>query len=296
MRKLLIVMMALLGVATLGNCARPDRTPGMVDVVAAFYPLQFLAERIGGQHVTVTDLVKPGTEPHDLELSPRQVAAVADADLIVYLRSMQPSVDAAVDMEGGHRALNAASVSPLKAAPQGSDQPDALDPHIWLDPVRFEAVAGAVADRLRQVDPAHAADYTANEAKVREELQALDQRYATGLASCKRHDIVTGHAAFGYLASRYHLRQVAITGLAPEAEPTPRKLARVAELARTNDVTTIFFETLVSPKVAETLAREVGARAEVLDPIEGITPGSGDTYLTVMNANLDRLRTALGCT
>lgn len=289
------LVLALCAVVVAG-CTRGDPTPGKVDVVAAFYPFQFLAQQIGGDHVAVTNLVKPGAEPHDLELSPKQVAAISDADLVLYLHTLQPSVDAAVKMEAQAHALDASTVSPLRPAPAGSDEPDALDPHIWLDPVRFEAISEAVAARLTQIDPTHAADYAANEAALKAKLHDLDQQYATGLAHCARTDVVTSHAAFGYLASRYGLRQVPITGLAPEAEPTPRKLAEVAQLARQRGVTTVFFETLVSPKVAETLAREVGARAEVLDPIEGIEPRSSETYLTVMAANLDRLRSALGCT
>jgi zinc transport system substrate-binding protein len=297
-RKLVPVLAAALAlsVAALSGCGKTDKTPGTVDVVAAFYPLQFLAEQIGGDHVAVTNLVKPGAEPHDLELSPKQVAAISDADLVLYLHSLQPTVDAAVRMEAGGHALDVTKMAPLVPAPAGSDEPDALDPHIWLDPVRFTAISEAVADRLAAVDPAHAADYAANEAALTAKLIDLNQRYATGLADCRRHDIVTSHAAFGYLAARYHLTQVPITGLAPEAEPTPRKLADVAKLARSKGVTTIFFETLVSPKIADTLAREIGAQAQVLDPIEGIEPGSSDTYLTAMNANLNRLRTALGCT
>lgn len=297
MRKIPSAVAAVVALAAIamGGCATPDPTPGKIDVVAAFYPLQFLAEEIGGEHVAVTNLVKPGAEPHDLELSPKQVAAIAGADLVLYLHTLQPSVDDAVKMEASGRALDVTKIAPLGPAPAGSDEPDALDPHIWLDPVRFAAISHEVADRLAAVDPAHAADYQANEARLAAQLHDLDQRYAAGLANCARQDIVTSHAAFGYLAARYRLHQVPITGLAPEAEPNPRTLADVAKLARAKGVTTIFFETLVSPKLAETLAHEVGAQAQVLDPIEGIEPGSGATYLTVMNDNLAHLRAALGC-
>ncbi|MGC9669295.1 metal ABC transporter substrate-binding protein [Planosporangium sp. 12N6] len=264
-------------------------------VVAAFYPLQYVTEQVGGDRVAVTNLVKPGAEPHDLELQPSQMARLATADLVVYLRGFQPSVDSAVDQEARGKAIDTSTVQPLQQAAPGVEDSGGKDPHIWLDPTRLAAVADAVADRLAARDSGHAADIRARAAKLRGELEALDKEYAAGLANCQRHEIVTSHAAFGYLAARYRLTQIPITGLNPEEEPTPQHLADVAAQARKYKATTIFFESLVSPKIAETLAKEVGAKAEVLDPIEGIEPGSSDTYLSVMRANLATLRTALGC-
>lgn len=287
---------------TLTGCAStaaPGASDG-VSVVVAFYPLQFVAEQVGGAQVTVTNLVKPGTEPHDLELRPSQVAAISDADLVPYLAHFQPAVDDAVARQAKGRALDVASVTPLRKAPAGLDATetpdDGNDPHIWLDPTRLADIADAVANRLADIDPAHAEQYRLRATELRDKLTALDEEYRAGLAHCARHEIVTSHAAFGYLAARYGLEQVALTGVSPEQEAVPARLAEVAELARARGVTTIFFESLVSPKVAETLAREVGARAEVLDPIEGMQPGSTETYLTVMRVNLDKLRAALGCT
>lgn len=298
MRKVLpavSVMVALIGaLLSAAGCSAP-KPSGKIDVVAAFYPLQFLAERIGGDLVAVQDLVKPGAEPHDLELTPKQVAAIEDADLVLYLKTLQPAVDDAVKSEAPHHSLDVTTIAPLVPMPKGSDEPDALDPHIWLDPVRFEAISQVVEARLAGIDPAHASTFQARETALRQDLQDINQRYAIGLANCARHDIVTSHAAFGYLAGRYRLTQIPITGLTPEAEPQPQRLADVTALAKQKGVTTIFFETLVSPKVAQTLATEVGARAEVLDPIEGVQPGTSHTYLSIMADNLGKLRTALGC-
>jgi zinc transport system substrate-binding protein len=290
----MVVMVALIGAFITAGCSAP-KPSGKIDVVAAFYPLQFLAERIGGDLVSVRDLVKPGAEPHDLELTPKQVASIEDADLVLYLKTLQPAVDDAVKSEAPHHSLDVTTIAPLAPMPKGSDEPDALDPHIWLDPVRFEAISQAVEARLSAIDPAHASTFQTREAALLRDLQDINQRYATDLATCARRDIVTSHAAFGYLAGRYRLTQIPITGLTPEAEPQPQRLADVTALAEQKGVTTIFFETLVSPKVAETLATEVGARAEVLDPIEGVQPGTGDTYLSIMADNLAKLRTALGC-
>jgi zinc transport system substrate-binding protein len=129
-------------------------------------------------------------------------------------------------------------------------------------------------------------------------LRALDRDYRRGLRTCARREIVTSHEAFAYLGERYGLRQVAITGLSPEAEPTPKRLESVVRTVRKTGATTIFFETLVSPRIADTVARETGAKTAVLDPIEGLTSAAqqhGASYFTVMRSNLANLRKALGC-
>ncbi|WP_203935776.1 metal ABC transporter substrate-binding protein [Planosporangium mesophilum] len=288
---LLAASASLLSACGSGATAGDD---GTSRVVAAFYPMEYVTKQVGGDRVTVTNLVRPGAEPHDLELQPSQMAELGKADLVVYLRGFQPAVDAGVDQQASGHAIDTAAVQPLQDAPPGAED-HGKDPHIWLDPIRLATVADKVADRLAQRDSAHAADIRDRATKLRGELEALDKEYATGLARCQRHEIVTSHAAFGYLAARYKLTQIPITGLNPEEEPTPQHLATVAARARQYAATTIFFETLVSPKVAETLAKEVGAKAEMLDPLEGIKAGSSDDYLSVMRSNLTKLRTALGC-
>jgi zinc transport system substrate-binding protein len=300
------LLAAAVGVLALGGlaaCGDNDASAGSdkVSVVAAFYPLQFIAERVGADAVTVTNLAKPGAEPHDLELNPQQVREVADADLVVYLKGFQPAVDETVAQQAAHRSFDVATVQPLlnaSAADEeegGQDHLGGKDPHVWLDPTRLAAIADQLAGRLGAVDKAHAADYTVRATGLRTDLTALDAEYASGLRTCQRHEIVTSHSAFGYLAARYHLRQIGITGLSPEDEPTPQHLAAVAAQARQLGATTIFFETLVSPKVAEAVANEVHATTAVLDPIEGLQPGSSDDYFSVMRRNLTTLRTALGC-
>ncbi|MFF4876153.1 MULTISPECIES: metal ABC transporter substrate-binding protein [unclassified Micromonospora] len=288
-----------------GGAAGAD--PQRVDVVAAFYPLQFLAERIGGDAVRVTNLAKPGAEPHDLELSPSQVGQVSEAELIVYLKGFQPAVDDAIAQSGGDRAFDVTSVQPLLDATAGGHNHEGeeehgeeehgggKDPHVWLDPTRLAGIGDQLAQRLGKADPDHAADYTARSAALRADLTALDGEFNQGLQTCQRREIVTSHTAFGYLADRYKLDQVGITGLTPDVEPSPQRLAQVIEEAKEHQATTIFFETLVSPKVAETIAGQVGAKTAVLDPIEGLAAGSGADYLSVMRTNLQTLRTALSC-
>nr|WTA66495.1 metal ABC transporter substrate-binding protein [Micromonospora sp. NBC_00855] len=286
-----------------GGAAGAD--PQRVDVVAAFYPLQFLAERIGGDAVRVTNLAKPGAEPHDLELNPSQVGQVSDAELIVYLKGFQPAVDDAVAQNGGDRAFDVTTVQPLLDASAGghdhegeeghAEESGGKDPHVWLDPSRLAGIGDQLAQRLGKADPDHAADYTARATALRADLTTVDGEFKNGLATCQRREIVTSHAAFGYLADRYQLDQVGITGLSPDVEPSPQRLAHVIEEAKEHQATTIFFETLVSPKVAETIAGQVGAKTAVLDPIEGLAAGSNGDYLSVMRTNLRTLQTALSC-
>ncbi|MDT4993549.1 MAG: zinc transport system substrate-binding protein [Actinoplanes sp.] len=300
---------ALLASSVAAGCARPATasgfTAGRLNVVTAFYPLRFLAAQIGGDAVSVTDLTKPGAEPHDVELNPRQVASIVDAGLVVYLKGFQSAVDQAVAQEAGDRGLDVAStvrLLPLSTGTEGSTESDSSteiahgrDPHVWLDPNRYATIADALAARLAAADPAHTSTYAARAAALHTMLDALDDQFAARLRTCARREIVTGHSAFNYLATRYGLTQVSITGISPEAEPAPRRLAAVAAEAQRTHTTTIFFETLVSPKVAETLAREVGATTAVLDPLEGLTEPGGD-YFSGMRGNLAALTTALGCT
>ena len=295
MRPLPLLLAAGIALTTISACSSDSKADGTVDVVAAFYPLQFVAERVGGDAVKVTNLAKPGVEPHDLELEPKQLAGIADADLALYLKGFQPAVDEAIEAEAKESSFDVASVQPLNEAPEGEEE--GKDPHVWLDPTRLATIAGKVAERLAAVDKDHADDYRLRATKLKIELTALDDEFTKGLQNCARTDIVTSHAAFGYLAKRYNLTQVPISGLSPEAEPSPQRVAEVAALAKEKGVTTIFFETLVSPKVAQTLATEVGARAEVLDPIEGLRADAapGEDYLSVMRQNLTKLREALGC-
>jgi len=278
-----------LGLAGCGSSSGHGDSP--VKVVAAFYPLHYVAQQVGGGSVTVTNLVQPGAEPHDLELSPRQLAEIADADLVLYLPGFQPSVDEAVQQDAKDAALDVTTTAPLlDSATEGGH-----DPHLWLDPTRLVMVTNAVADRLAAIDPANATGYHERAARLDQALNTVDGEFARGLKSCQRREIVTSHAAFGYLAERYKLTQIPITGLNPDEDPSPARLQEVATLAKQKGATTIFFETLVSPKVAQTLAEQVGAKTAVLDPLEGLAEGGTGDYFSVMRTNLATLRAALGC-
>ncbi|MEO3868422.1 metal ABC transporter substrate-binding protein [Nonomuraea sp. B12E4] len=263
-------------------------------VVAAFYPLQWLTEQVGGSDVAVTVLTAPGVEPHDLELGIKQVTEIQDAALTVYIKGVQPAVDDAVDQDTGFDAATAVATLPAgDHAEEGEEEHTvSYDPHIWLDPARLATVATKLGERLAAADPAHAQAFKDRAAKTADALGALDREFAAGLATCRTKTLVTAHEAFGYLADRYKLKQVGIT-LDPEQEPSPARLSEVGKLARTEGVTTIFTEALVNPKVAEVLADQVGAKTTVLNPLE--SKPSGD-YMSAMRDNLKTLQTALGCT
>ncbi|GAA3125323.1 zinc ABC transporter substrate-binding protein [Streptosporangium carneum] len=277
---------------------------GKTYITAAIYPLEWLAERIGGPDAAVTTLTKPGVEPHDLELTPIQIAVIGKSRLVVYVKGVQPAVDEAVEQHAQDRSLDAATViKTIAAAPEATETTHAegeeghhevdYDPHVWLDPSRMATVATNLGDRLAAADPAHAQDYRDRAAATASDLGALDGEMARGLGKCASNAIVTSHAAFGYLADRYKLRQIGISGIDPDSEPSPARLAEVAKVAKQEKVTTIFTETLVSPKVAEVLSSEIGAKTAVLDPVES-KPANGD-YLSAMRQNLTALQAALSC-
>ena len=254
-------------------------------VVAAFYPVAYAAQRVGGNRVDVTNLTPAGAEPHDLELTPEQIDEILDADVVFDLgQGFQPAVEKAAEQRDGP------TVSLL---PHGT-----RDPHIWLDPVRMQAIVRRVQRSLTQADPKGRAVYARNADAFVAELDALNDRYAQGLATCARKVIVTGHEAFGYLARRYGLRQEGVAGLSPDAEPDAQRLGQLADLVKRQGVTTVFTEELVSPRIADTLAREAGVKTDTLNPLEGLTDSEvarGAGYVTVMDQNLHKLERALGC-
>lgn len=298
-----------LGLTALSACSTSDtadRGPGdKLNVVASFYPMQFLAEEIGGTHVSVTTLTKPGVEPHDLELSPRQIGELGDADYILYLKGIQPAVDDAIKLSESTHGVDAAKLTTLEdhGTETGGDEHGhehegegaGADPHIWLDPVKYAEVAKGVGASLEKTDPGHAADYRKNTDTLVKKLDALNAAYRTGLRNTATKTFITTHSAFGYLAERYGLVQEGIAGIDPEAEPSPARIQEIHTIAEKNKATTVFFETLASDKTAKTVAADTGLRTDVLDPLEGITDKSkGDNYIEVMQSNLAALQKALG--
>ena len=268
-----IVLILVVAVAAAG-CAARVADSGRTQVVAAFYPLAFAAEQVGGEAVDVHDLTPAGVEPHDLELGPRDIERIRDADVALYLGGgLQPAVEKAIAGTQGTR---------VDLLPPGAD-----DPHVWLAPLHYARLIERVATALH-----------GDAAPLVAQLHALDGEYRAGLADCDRRTIVVSHAAFGYLADAYGLTQVALAGLAPEAEAGPRDLERTIDRVRDQGVTTVFVEPLAPRREAETIARETGTKVAVLDPVEGLTKGEqarGADYLSLMRTNLAALRKGLGC-
>lgn len=314
-----LALTGLAGCSSTPTSSSPSDAPGQAEpltVAVAFYPFEFVAQRVGGDLVTVENLTAPGAEPHDLELAPQQVALLSSADLVVFQEGFQPAVDAALAQANAKRTVDTASF--LQLIPATADdghghgeegdhdeeaghdeeghEEGALDPHTWLDPTNLATVAEHVRDALTDARPEAADTLKANTQALLDDLGALDGEFKTGLASCQIHAFITSHAAFGYLAHRYGLEQVGIRGVEPDVEPTAARIAEVHEIAKAEGVTTIFFETLVSPVVAESIAGDLGLKTDVLDPLEGLTPESrGSDYLEVMRSNLASLRTANQC-
>ena len=274
------------------------------DVVAAFYPLVFVAEQVGGEHVTVRDLTPPGADSHDLELSPRDVVMLQEADLIVYLAGFAAALDQAIQPLASEQVFDVASSARLNHEEghdeEGHDEEHhehgGIDPHFWLDPMRLADVADATAVRLAELDPDNAESFQQNAASLRVQLEDLDDDFQQGLADCARVDLVTAHRSFGYLANRYGLNQVGIAGLSPDQEPSAGRLAVVADFVQDNQVGVIYYESLVDPGVAQAVANETGAATDVLDPLETLSEtADGDDYFQVMRSNLAALRSGLEC-
>jgi zinc transport system substrate-binding protein len=274
-------------------------------VVANFYPVAWLAERIGGRAVGVSTLTPAGTEPHDLTLTARQLGDLERADAVLYLGAgFQPDVErATAQLPGSVRRLDlldAPGVSLLPAPADLGKEPLAggKDPHVWLDPVRMAAMARAVGAALAQLAPDRAAELHARTRAAVAELEELDRRLAAQLDGCAGRTVVTSHAAFGYLASRYHLRQLAIAGLAPDDEPDPNTLGQIAAAARARRVRTVFFEEALPPRMANTVAAEIGAGVDQLaalefDPRQAIA--ADQDYLSVQRRNGHAIASGLGC-
>lgn len=315
-----LALSACTSTATSGDSSSKD---GKLTVMASFYPLQYLAEKIGGEHVSVTSLTPEGAEPHDLELSPKMVDSLSSADAVVYLAGFQSAVDEAIEQQAPKTVIDVSPAAELVEASTDANHPSeeeeeatdeaqsgeteghdheghehhhdmSADPHFWLDPTRMAKAATLVGDKLAEADSAHADVYKANAKALAEELNTLSDTLVTKTSSCKVKTFVTAHTAFGYLADRTGLTQVGISGLDPESSPSPARLAEIAQIAKEQGVTTIFTEALIDPKVAQTLADDLGITTAVLDPIESQTDASKD-YAATMNSNIDALTKALDC-
>lgn len=310
-----ILLIALLLAAGCGNKVQSTPTPAAGDkvkVIATIYPVYEFARQVGGDKVDIAMLIPPGAEPHDWEPTAKDLIKIKSAKVFLYNGAGLEPVDKLLhkDVLGNAVAVEVSKSIPLlkgidedhdheglKSDKEADAQHQQVDPHVWLDPEYAKVEVNNIAQALSQADPANSEFYRANAERYNAELAKLHGEFQSGLANIARRDIVTTHAAFQYLAKRYNLNQTPIMGMAPDAEPTPDKMASVVKFCRENKVTTIFFEALVSPKLAETIARETGAKLLVLNPIDGLTEEDlkqGKDYLSIMRQNLANLKQALG--
>lgn len=285
-----IISLSLFVLVLVGCSSEKDQN-GKISIVTSFYPLYEIAKQVGGDQVAVKNLVPPGAEPHDYDLSPRDVVSLNQAQLVIYNGlGLEPWADKMIPdlVQAGIPVLNE-SVGFIVLS---------QDPHIWLDPVQYTQEVSGVAQKLEQIDYLHQDIYKKNAENFIKQLDDLNKLYEAGLKNCKFRTFVTNHAAFAYLAKRYNLEMVSIAGVSPDAEPSAKTLADLTNLVKGRGIKYILVETLVSPKIAETLANEVGAQTLVMNPLEGLTDqeiANGRNYVSVMKENLKNLQTALQC-
>jgi zinc transport system substrate-binding protein len=297
----LVVVMG--GFVLLSN-VKVQKKDTRLQVVASFYPMAEFARAVGGKNANVVTLVKPGLEPHDYEPTPQDLAKVYGSDLFVYngagletawVNKIQPQLE-----QSNTFTVDASyKIKLLSRDPSDTENKSATDPHVWMDPELAIKEVSAITLGYIAVDGKNANTYQRNADAYIKKLNELNTTFKSGLAHCQSHDIVTSHQAFSYLAKEYGLTATGIAGLSPDNEPSPQKLAEIADFAKANNVKYIFFESLVSPKLSQTIASEVGAQTIEFNPLEGLTNAevkAGKNYLSVQQDNLQALRTALSCT
>ena len=296
-----IVLLLVLGSSFVFLNNRQESSQGnKLKIVTSFYPLAYIASEVAGDRATVEDLTPPGSEPHDFEPTLRTIASIGKADLLLYNGAgFEPWVSAWRRGSFDRPTLLIDMMSALK----GKDvrlitKGEALDPHVWLDPILMAKEVEIVRDMLIYLDPLSEMIYQENAQRLITKLTLLDEEFKSGLRTCELREIVVSHEAFAYLARAYGLSMIAIAGISPDEEPSPKTMTSIVDLVRLKKVNTIFFETAVSPKLAESIAREVGAQTLVLNTLESLTLDevqSGEDYIRVMQKNLTNLRKALLC-
>jgi zinc transport system substrate-binding protein len=296
-----VVVLLLIGAIVLTKKQVSPTGKTSINVVASYYPLYDFAKNVGGDKVQVTNITPAGSEPHDYEPSPAQLVAADKSDVFIHNGgTMETWVDKFLPDYKHVTVMASNGINLAEGADEETGKPsaDIKDPHFWLDPALAEQIVNNIRDGLIKADAKDKDYFTARAKAYNEKLAQLDQEFKTGLASCDSRDAITSHAAFGYLAKRYNLDIVSITGVSPDEEPSTAKLAELTQLVKDKNIKYVFFESLVSPKLAETLAAETGAKTAVFDPIEGISDADqkqGKDYLSVQRENLQNLRTALSC-
>lgn len=305
-RTLSVCCIILAAALALAGCAAKTDTAaqsGKLKVVTSVYPVYEFARQVGGDKIELSMLVPPGTEPHDWEPTAKEIMQIKAARLFLYHGAGFENQEKVLTPGtlGETKAIAVSrNIAPLAPAAGDSHEHHGShehhDSHMWLDPLLAQKEVSEIAAALAAADPQNAGYYSQNAAAYNQELAKLDEEYRAAIAPLPRREIIVSHAAFGYLAHRYDLRQLAIMGLSPDSEPTPEKMAAIVRFCREHNVQYIFAETIVNPKLSETIAKETGARLLLLNPCENLTEEEikqGKNYLAVMRENLAVLKQAL---
>lgn len=293
MKKLCFSLVTVL--VFLSGCVDNIPAPsGKIQVVTSFYPLYEIAQQVGGDYVDVKNLVPAGAEPHDYELTPKDTASVYESDILfVNGLGLEPWFK-----DNMVRDLLLKTKPQVVNSPYKYDDIIVGDPHVWLDPDYYGRQMTAFEDTLVKVDPGHEDYYSSRAENFRQQLADLDGKYKSGFEHCVHKQFVTNHAAFGYLAKRYHLEMIAVAGISPDAEPSLKSIVGLITVIKEKNIHYILTESLVSAKIADVIAQEVGAKTLVLNPLEGLTDeqiAQGQNYISVMQQNLKNLQIALEC-
>jgi len=285
-KTLLLIFTTLLIV----GCGSSKATQEQIKAVASFYPMAEFTRAVGGQRAAVEALVPDGVEPHDWEPTPRDLTRLGKSQLFVYNGHVESWANSALD------ALSERKITPVEAGDGLYKINGRTDPHVWVSPAKALVEVDRITEAFCKIDAQHSDSYKSNSAKYSNELKKLDAELRELSKTSKHKKFITAHAAFGHLAADYNLEQLAIAGISPEAEPTPKDLQRLIKLVKQEQVRYIFMETLASPKLTELIAKETGAKILVLDPIEGLDEKgrkAGLTYIKIMQNNITNLRKAL---
>lgn len=287
---LVVTLLYLLKTISLKNKERSVAN-GKIKVVASIYSLAEFAKKAGGNLIDVSYITPPGAEPHDYEPTPQDIVKIRSARIFLVNGN---GIDAWAEKISVEAQKNGVEVLTMSKLLNISGQ----DPHFWLDPQLVKKEIGILRDILVKLDSVHAEDYQKNSSEYITKLNSLDAKYQLGLQNCKLNEIVVSHNAFSYLAKRYGFQTLYISGLSPDEEPSAKRISEITAIAKSKNIRYIFFERLVSPKIAQTIAKEIGATTLLLNPFEGLTKeeiGVQKNYLSVMEENLNNLRSALEC-
>ena len=290
---------AVFALLLLSACTIPvdGNIDGRLNVVVSFYPLEEFAKAVGGDKVSVFSLVKPGVEPHDWEPSPSDIVKISNADILVFNGAgLEGWLDKTLRIKHNDAVVVVASDG-IELLQESGNVP-VIDPHVWLNPVFVKKMIENIANAFVSLEPANAEFYHANAEKYVSRLNVLDDKFRTWLSNCARREFVVSHDAFGYLAQRYSLVQLPVSGISPEVEPTPGSVVKLLKLMKDKNIDVFFVEPLVNPKMIVALAGDAGARVEMLNPFEGLAAdeiASGQNYFSIMEQNLNKLISALGC-